>query len=100
MLNSTGMIFIFGIFNGMLYGTYHSELRRLEFPQQYQPTTTSRYEPSTAVQQISAGRSHILALADDGNVWCWKSDIGYLLWPFEVGVVGGKATRVVAGESQ
>ena len=32
---------------------------------------TQYYEPSTAIRQFSAGRSHILALSDNGKIWSW-----------------------------
>lgn len=42
----------------------------LTFPTGYLYSATN-YEPSIAIRQFSAGRSHILGLSDDGKIWSW-----------------------------
>lgn len=99
LLNSIGVIYAIGIVNGL--ATFHpisSQPRRLLFPPPYPPTTHDRYEPSTAIQQFSAGRSHVLGLADNGNVWFWCKEIAFLVQPLDVDLEENKVTRVVAGK--
>lgn len=74
-------------------------LRRLSFPPAYPETTNTRYEPSTAIQQLSTGRSSVLGLADDGKVWMWQSNMGFQVRPMHVDLVKHKVKRVVAGAS-
>ncbi|KAK4998102.1 hypothetical protein LTR66_002619 [Elasticomyces elasticus] len=44
---------------------------RLQYPPGFVPSQT-RYDPYTAVQQFSAGRSHVLALTDSRSIWSWN----------------------------
>jgi SCF-associated factor 1 len=46
----------------------------LQFPAGLPSATSGAqyYEPSTAIRQFSAGRSHILALSDNGKIWSWN----------------------------
>ncbi|KAK8220152.1 hypothetical protein M8818_000568 [Zalaria obscura] len=44
----------------------------LRFPPGF-PHPTERYDPATAVEQFSAGRSHVLALSDSGRIWSWDN---------------------------
>lgn len=89
-----------GIFNGLSFHRRgNSELRRLEFPAAYPPTTKYRYEPSTAIRQYSTGRSSVLGLADDGKVWMWEQDTGFQVKPVHVDLVENKVERVVTGKS-
>lgn len=105
MLNSSGVIYIFGSFDGSLSpfrdGILGTAMRMLKFPEQYPQTTASRYDPRTAIRQFSAGRYHILGLADDGSVWSWTSNVGCLI-RFSGGEEMPKRqfTRVTAGEFQ
>ena len=98
ILNSIGSLYIFGLFNGLVYN-HPSDigLRRLTYPPAYPATTKDRYEPSTAIQQYSTGRSSVLGLADDGRVWMWESDQGFQVKPVHVDLVEHRVERVVAG---
>ncbi|KAL8948718.1 MAG: hypothetical protein Q9222_005113, partial [Ikaeria aurantiellina] len=73
------------------------QARRLTFPPAYPATTKDRHEPSTAISQYSAGRSHILGLADDGKVWQWNLEEASLIKPLHVDVGGKRVKRVAAG---
>lgn len=90
---------MFGTFNGLRNGPHvgsHS-LNRLDFPPAYPQTTNDRYEPSTAIQQFSTGRTSVLGLADDGKVWMWESLLGFQVKPIHVDLVENRVVRVVAG---
>lgn len=97
ILNSTGAIYMYGIFVGPRAGA-RPNLRRLSFPLAYPITTKTRYEPSTAIQQYSTGRSSVLGLSDDGKVWMWESDTGFQIKLAHVDMVGNKVDRVIAGK--
>ncbi|KAF2705928.1 RCC1/BLIP-II [Pleomassaria siparia CBS 279.74] len=44
----------------------------LRFPTAYHSAACAPYyEPTTAIQQFSAGRQHILGLSDSGKIWTW-----------------------------
>lgn len=100
MLNSSGVIYIFGAFDGILNDRRSSAAKRvLKFPEQYRQTTASRYDPQTAIRQFSAGRYHMLGLTDDGSVWSWASAVGRLVRFFEGETTPKRqVTRVAAGE--
>ena len=87
---------MYGIFDGERYRGQEG-LRRLSFPPAYPTTTKTRYEPSTAIQQFSTGRSSVLGLSDDGKVWMWESVVGFQVKLAHVDMVGNKVDRVVAG---
>ena len=93
-----GAIYIYGIFDGLRFGGGRDDLRRLSFPPAYPTTTKTRYEPSTAIQQYSTGRSSVLGLSDDGKVWMWESDMGFQIKLAHVDTVGNKVDRVIAGK--
>ena len=98
LLNSFGNVYILGNFNGSIAAEAHGTgLRRLAFPPHYPPTTKTRYEPSTAIQQYSTGRSHILGLSDDGKVWLWTRDQAVRVEFLDLPVESGNVLRVVAG---
>ena len=88
---------MYGIFDGLRLGG-RADLRRLNFPPAYPATTQTRYEPSTAIQQYSTGRSSVLGLSDDGKVWMWESAMGFQIKLAHVDMVGNKVNRVVAGK--
>ncbi|MCJ1423642.1 hypothetical protein MMC29_001526 [Sticta canariensis] len=71
-------------------------IKRLDFPPAYPPTTSSRYEPSTAIQQFSTGRSHVLGLADDGSVWYWRRYTAMRIQLSDMDISERNVTRVVA----
>lgn len=105
MLNASGVIYIFGAFDvspdPFRDGILGTAMRMLKFPEQYRQTTASRYNPRTAIRQFSAGRYHVLGLADDGSVWSWTSDVGYLIRSSEgEEMLKRQVTRVTAGEYQ
>ena len=89
-----------GTFNGLPFSALRNyEMRRLEFPAAYPPTTKRRYEPSTAIRQYSTGRSSVLGLADDGKVWMWEQHTGFQVKPVHVDLLENKVERVATGES-
>lgn len=104
MLNSSGVIYIFGRIDASL-GPFRdgfmmtAEMRMLEFPKPYCQTSASRYDPRTAIRQFSAGRYHLLGLTDDGSVWSWTSDVGCLIRSSDgEEMLHRQVTRVTAGE--
>ncbi|MCJ1462572.1 hypothetical protein MMC07_001174 [Pseudocyphellaria aurata] len=97
ILNSIGVIYGFGIFNGAAIFERNVEINRLNFPPAYPPTTVSRYEPSTAIQQFSTGRSHVLGLADNGTVWYWRKYTAIKIQLSDVGISEENIERAVAG---
>ena len=71
--------------------------QKLNFPPGY-PSPDDRYEPSTAIRQLSAGRAHVLGLSDSGRIWSWD-DIGQpgltvQLLNVELGREGPRTSRV------
>lgn len=94
------MIYGFGIFSGAAFFADNVGIKRLHFPPAYPPTTASRYEPSTAIQQFSTGRSHVLGLADNGNVWYWRNYTAIMIQLSDMSISEGDVTRVVAGETR
>ena len=83
--------------DGMTPERSQRELMRLSFPSAYPPCTKDRYEPSTAIDQYSVGRSRILGLSDDGKVWAWCS----FREPARYVSLGeARVTKVVAGWSE
>lgn len=75
-------------------------IKKLDFPLAYPSTTASRYEPSTAIQQFSSGRAHVLGLADNGNVWYWRRHTAIRIRLSNMGISEEDVIRVVAGEPQ
>jgi SCF-associated factor 1 len=67
LLTSSGIIYAVGKLCGSFFSTSPNSafLKPLEWPQ-YLPATPKVY-------QFSAGREHILGLADDGKVWFWNN---------------------------
>lgn len=100
-MNSIGTIYAFGAINHLhtVNNPIDWEFRKLLFPPSYPPTTNNRYEPRTAIRHFSAGRAHVLGLADNGNVWFWCKEIAFLVNPLNVDLVEHEAMRVVGGIS-
>ena len=93
------MAYISGVLDGNIRRQFFPFSRRLTFPLAYPLTTGTRHEPSTAIKQLSTGRSNILGLSDDGKVWSWTNDIAVMIKPFHVDLRGHEVTTVVAGIS-
>ena len=92
---------MFGIFDGLSLAVGNrNELKQLSFPAGYPPTTKDRYEPSTAIEQFSTGRSSVLGLSDDGKVWSWTGEsgtIGVSVKSVHVDMIEHKVLEVQAG---
>ena len=88
---------MYGVFDG-LRSAGQAGLKRLSFPLAYPVTTKTRYEPSTAIQQYSTGRTSVLGLSDDGKVWMWESVVGFQIKLAHVDMVSNKVDRVIAGK--
>jgi SCF-associated factor 1 len=75
LLTSKGRLYSVGIFDGLTIIHHYSTGRGLwplNYPAGYsQPNNAHYYEPATAIRQFSSGRSHVLALADNGKIWSW-----------------------------
>ena len=106
LLNSNGQLWSVGVLNGQIDFRTES-LRLLKYPPAYPATSSERYEPSTAVQQFSIGRSRALALSDDGRIWEWsdfKTPAQLVKFftldtdPARSKNGDGKVTKVVAGK--
>jgi len=56
-------------------------------------------QSTSAIQQFSAGRRHVLGLTDDGEILSWDrvNAKGYKIFSRRARDFGGKATRVAAG---
>lgn len=102
LLNSIGVVYVYGVISQPIFPHMSSSTRRrsgkLSFPRSYPPTTHDHYESQTAIQQFSVGRSHVLGLADNGNVWFWCAEVGFLIQPVNVDLVENRVTKVVAGK--
>ncbi|KAI9667284.1 MAG: hypothetical protein M1821_000098 [Bathelium mastoideum] len=72
----------------------HPELRDLEFPPSY-PNPRERHDPATAIQQISAGRTHVLGLSDTGKIWSWSHRClpGQQIKFLHVGILEGECSQ-------
>ncbi len=99
LLNSIGVLYLVGNFDGLSFQeSGDTEMKQLGFPAGYPPTTSSRYEPATAIRQYSTGRSHVLGLADDGKVWYWARAEARQIKLSNVDMTDRNVVRVVAGE--
>lgn len=99
LLNSIGVLYLVGNFDGLTFhGTGDTEIKQLVFPAGYPPTTSSRYEPSTAIREFSTGRNHVLGLADDGKVWYWAQAEARQIKLSNVDMTARNVVRAVAGE--
>lgn len=88
-------------------GAPQPAFRDLRFPIGY-PNPRERYEPATAIQQFSAGRTHVLGLSDCGRIWFWNHinwtgsqikflDIEILQGETHQRLGNGRVKKVVAG---
>ncbi|KAK5731363.1 hypothetical protein LTR15_001303 [Elasticomyces elasticus] len=80
LLTAKGRLHTVGVLDGMQFNQ-----RRPPFMQtpamrptalQYPPgfaAPEERDEPSTAIQQFSSGRAHVLGLSDSGRIWSWQN---------------------------
>ncbi|KAK5119014.1 hypothetical protein LTR62_000225 [Meristemomyces frigidus] len=80
LLTARGAVYAVGVLDGEQYNQ-----RRPPYMQQaiLQPTAlryppgyaqaAERHDPSTAIKQFSAGRSHVLGLSDSGRIWSWQN---------------------------
>ncbi|KAF2997055.1 hypothetical protein E8E13_001550 [Curvularia kusanoi] len=70
LLTASGTLHTAGVLDGQTTLASNSRMSPLTFPAGFLYTTTD-CEPSIAIRQFSAGRSHILGLSDDGKIWSW-----------------------------
>ncbi|KAH6642199.1 regulator of chromosome condensation 1/beta-lactamase-inhibitor protein II [Boeremia exigua] len=73
LLNADGILYTAGMLDGQVALSSNEGMRRLTFPTgfQYSINDPEAHEPSIAIRQFSAGRSHILGLSDTGKIWSW-----------------------------
>ncbi|KAF1832642.1 hypothetical protein BDW02DRAFT_648991 [Decorospora gaudefroyi] len=73
LLTSTGSLHTVGVLDGQRVHSSNDSLQPLRFPAGYPSNATDAHyaEPTIAIRQFSAGRSHILALSDSGRLWSW-----------------------------
>jgi SCF-associated factor 1 len=78
ILTSKGSLHTAGMLNGMQDFGFRSEFsdrrpQALRFPAGalYGATLGAYEEPTVAIRQFSAGRTHILGLSDSGRIWSW-----------------------------
>ncbi|KAL9086496.1 MAG: hypothetical protein Q9165_007112 [Trypethelium subeluteriae] len=105
VLTSQGILCSVGALSEV--GNRNPAFRDMIFPPGF-PSLRGRYDPSTAIQQFSAGLSHILALSDSGKIWFWDDideagiqikfvDIDILEGEFGQKQGNGRVKKVVAG---
>lgn len=73
LLTANGTLHTAGVLDGQVTLASNEQMTALEFPAGLHSSASGSqyYEPSTAIRQFSAGRSHILGLSDDGKIWSW-----------------------------
>ena len=73
LLTSKGSLHTTGVLDGQKILAASERLQPLRFPEGYPSSSAeAQYEePTIAIRQFSAGRSHILALSDSGRIWSW-----------------------------
>ncbi|PVH99450.1 RCC1/BLIP-II [Periconia macrospinosa] len=71
VLTSNGTLHTAGVLNGEHWTGEDGRLQALSFPAIY-ANDVAHHEPTIAIRQFSAGRSHILALSDSGRIWAWS----------------------------
>jgi len=72
ILNSKGQLYVLGMLEGLTTFDQSTKLKMLRYPLGFAPPS-ERYDASTATQQFSTGRSHILGLSDSGRIWSWNN---------------------------
>lgn len=80
-LNSYGRLFVTGILNGEMEidfgdrGFRELRFEALDLQRPGKPAPASPVtDPKRAIRHFSSGRSHTLALSDDGTLWSWFSE--------------------------
>jgi SCF-associated factor 1 len=73
LLTANGTLHTAGVLDGQVTLASHDRMAPLQYPAGLPSAASGSqyYEPSTAIRQFSAGRSHILGLSDDGKIWSW-----------------------------
>ncbi|KAI7646941.1 hypothetical protein KC319_g11729, partial [Hortaea werneckii] len=116
LLTARGGLYTVGTLDGMQFNrrqrgapymqAAQTQPTALRFPPGFAAQTSEREEPATAIRQFSAGRAHVLGLADAGGIWSWQDiEQAGILVKFvhhevrDGGVGGGRGTvrKVVAG---
>ncbi|KAI6877298.1 hypothetical protein KC325_g9226, partial [Hortaea werneckii] len=116
LLTARGGLYTVGTLDGMQFNrrqrgapymqAAQTQPTGLRFPPGFAAQTAEREEPATAIRQFSAGRAHVLGLADAGGIWSWQDiEQAGILVKFvhhevrDGGVGGGRGTvrKVVAG---
>ncbi|KAI6801947.1 hypothetical protein KC366_g15582 [Hortaea werneckii] len=82
LLTARGGLYTVGTLDGMQFNRRHrgapymqaaqTPPTGLRFPPGFAAQTAEREEPVTAIRQFSAGRAHVLGLADAGGIWSWQ----------------------------
>ncbi|KAF7186065.1 hypothetical protein HII31_12592 [Pseudocercospora fuligena] len=80
LLTAKGALYTVGVLDGLQFDHRrpphlqqpHLSPTPLKFPTGL-PHPKDRYDPATAIKQLSAGRSHVLALSDSGMIWSWQN---------------------------
>ncbi|KAJ4990135.1 hypothetical protein SVAN01_04416 [Stagonosporopsis vannaccii] len=73
LLTADGALHTAGVLNGLVTRVSYDRMAPLTFPTafMYSANDPKAYEPSVAIRQFSAGRSHVLGLSDNGKIWSW-----------------------------
>jgi SCF-associated factor 1 len=73
LLTAKGSLHTVGVLDGGRVFAATERLQPLSFPPGYPSSSANAQydEPTVAIRQFSAGRSHILALSDSGRIWSW-----------------------------
>lgn len=80
LLTSRGALYSVGVLDGLEFNQRgppfaqfgHATPTKLRYPPGF-AHPNDRHEPTTAVKQFSAGRTHVLALSDSGRIWSWNN---------------------------
>ncbi|KAJ8108857.1 hypothetical protein OPT61_g7877 [Boeremia exigua] len=75
LLTANGALHTAGILDGQVTAASNARISPLTFPAgfSYSVNSPEACEPSIAIRQFSAGRSHILGLSDNGKIWSWNN---------------------------